>query len=134
VCFSRQRYGTPTCPAERLRADLLEQVVIDALLDTFQQATTCSSRPSPPPIPSRALRDQHQAELVTVTGRIGKAEAAIERNLDALEAGTLPEDICGQQVQDLSGWIAKLRFRQDELRQSLDAATSLQPPQPPSAG
>src|SRR6266542_4135492 len=71
---------------------------------------------------------------VTVTGRIGKPEAAIERYLDAFEAGTLPEDICGQRVQDLSGWIAKLRFRQDELRQSLDAATSLQLPQPPSAG
>ncbi len=38
VCFSRQRYGTDTCPAERLRADLLEQVVIDVLMDAFQQA------------------------------------------------------------------------------------------------
>jgi site-specific DNA recombinase len=54
VCFSRQRYGTNTCPGERLRADLLDQAVINALLEPSNKPT-CSSRPSPPPAPRPRL-------------------------------------------------------------------------------
>jgi site-specific DNA recombinase len=37
TCFSRARYGTATCPAERLPAEQLEPAVVDALLETYQR-------------------------------------------------------------------------------------------------
>jgi site-specific DNA recombinase len=124
----RQRYGTNTCPAGRLRADLLDQAVIDTLVETFQQTDLFEQAIAASRTQAEQLHEQYQAELDAVTGQIGKAEAAIERYLDAFETGSLSEDICGQRVQDLGGKIAKLRVHQGELRQTLGAAASLRPP------
>jgi site-specific DNA recombinase len=122
VCFSRQRYGTQTCPAERLRADLLDQAVIDALLDTFRQSDLFEQAIAASRAQAAQLHDQHQAELTAVTAQIAKAEATIERYLDAFEAGTMSDDTCGQRVQKQGAKIAELRIRQTELRAALDAA------------
>jgi site-specific DNA recombinase len=127
VCFSRHRYGTATCPAERLRADLLDQAVIDALVETFQQSDLFEQAIAASRTQAEVLRDQHQAELATVTTQITKAEAAIERYLDAFEAGSLSEDTCGQRVHKLAGTVVELRMRRDELRAALDAV-NIQPP------
>lgn len=35
TCFSRQRYGTKACDADRLPADALDAAVLDALLKTY---------------------------------------------------------------------------------------------------
>ena len=35
TCFSRQRYGTTACPAERLPAEELDNAILDALLDVY---------------------------------------------------------------------------------------------------
>jgi len=37
TCYSRQRFGTDACPADRLPADRLEAAVIRALLETYQR-------------------------------------------------------------------------------------------------
>jgi site-specific DNA recombinase len=86
VCFSRQRYGTQTCPAERLRADLLDQAVIDALLATFQQSdlfeqaiaasrarprsSTTSTRPSLPPSRPRSPRPRPPSNATWTPSRL----------------------------------------------------------------
>ncbi len=127
VCFSRQRYGTQTCPAERLRADLLDRAVIDALLATFQQTDLFEQAVAASRTQAEILHEQHQAELTTVTEQIGKAEATIERYLDAFEAGTMSDDTCGQRVQRQGAKIAELRVRQAELGRALDAV-DIQPP------
>src|SRR6266498_801343 len=127
VIPTRQRYGTQTCPAERLRADLLDQAVIDALLETFQQSDLFEQAIAASRAQAAQLHDQHQAELATVTGQIAKAEATIERYLDAFEAGTMSDETCGQRVQKQGAKIAELRVRQTELHAALDAA-NIQPP------
>ena len=127
VCFSRQRYGTATCPAERLRADLLDQAVIDALLATFQQTDLFEQAVAASRTQAEMLHEQHQAELSTVTEQIRKAEATIERYLDAFEAGTMSAETCGQRVEQQGAKLAELRVRQAELRRALDAVT-IQPP------
>jgi site-specific DNA recombinase len=121
VCFSRQRYGTKTCPAERLRADLLDQAVIDALLNTFQQTDLFEQAVAASRTQAELLHEQHQAELATVTEQIRKAEATIERYLDAFEAGTMSDETCGQRVEKQGARIAELRVREAELRQAVDA-------------
>ncbi len=127
VCFSRQRYGTATCAAERLRADLLDQAVIDSILETFQQTDLFEQAIAASRTQAELLRDQHQAELVAVTAQIAKSEAAIERYLDAFEAGSLSEATCGQRVEKLGGTIAELRIREQELQTALETVV-IQPP------
>jgi site-specific DNA recombinase len=129
VCFSRQRYGTTTCPAERLRADLLDQAVIDALLETFQQTDLFEQAVAASRTQAELLHEQHQAELTTVTEQIRKAEATVERYLDAFEAGTMSDETCGQRVERQGAKIAELRVRQAELRYALDAV-NIQAPTP----
>jgi hypothetical protein len=60
--------------------------------------------------------------LRAVGGEIGKAEAAIDRYLDAFEAGTLREQQCGWRVQALTAKLVEFKTRQDELRDLLDTA------------
>jgi site-specific DNA recombinase len=43
TCFTRQRYGTKYCDAERLPAEELDAAVLDALLHVYER--TCSTRP-----------------------------------------------------------------------------------------
>jgi site-specific DNA recombinase len=129
VCFSRQRYGTATCPAERLRADLLDQAVIEALLKTFQQTDLFEQAVAASRTQAELLHEQHQAELTTVTEQIRKAEATIERYLDAFEAGTMSDETCGQRVEKQGAKIAELRVRQADLRRALDTV-NIQAPTP----
>lgn len=49
TCFSRQRYGTKTCDADRLPADALDAVVLDSLLATYQRHNCSTKRSRPPP-------------------------------------------------------------------------------------
>jgi len=127
VCYSRQRYGTATRPAERLRADLLDQAVIAALVDTFGRTDLFEQAAAAARTQAEQLHDQHQGELASVAAEISRAEAAIERYLDAFEAGTLAEATCGQRVQRLGGTLAELRVREQELHSALDAATITPP-------
>ncbi len=127
VCFSRQRYGADTCAADRLPAEQLDQAVLEALLDTFQRTDLFERAVAASRTQAEALHDQHQAELAAATTEISRAEAAIERYLDAFEAGSLPEDQCGQRVQRLGGKIAELRVRHDELHMAV-ADVNLRPP------
>src|SRR6266540_3481843 len=127
VCFSRQRYGLSTCGADRLPAEQLDHAVLEALLDTFQRTDLFERAVAAARTQAEALHDQHQAELAAVTTEISRAEAAIERYLDAFEAGSLPEDQCGQRVQRLGGKIAELRVRHHELRIAV-ADVNLRPP------
>src|SRR6266536_4222738 len=112
-------------PADRLPAEQLDRAVLQALLDTFQRTDLFEQAVAASRTQAEALRDQHQAELSAVTTEIARAEAAIERYLDAFEAGSLPEDQCGQRVQRLGGKIAELRIAL--------AAVHLQPPSRPAA-
>src|SRR6266498_5749321 len=114
-------------PADRLPAEQLDQAVLQALLDAFQRTDLFEQAVAASRTQAEALRDQHQGELSAVTTEIARAEAAIERYLDAFEAGSLPEDQCGQRVQRLGGKIAELRVRHDELHMAV-ADVNLRPP------
>jgi site-specific DNA recombinase len=98
TCYSRLRYGTRACSSERLPAEQLDHAVLDALLaayqhsDLFERAVTAADRQA------ASLHEHYQGELAVVTTEIGKA--AIERYLDAFEAGTLPENAVWQAAGD----------------------------------
>ena len=115
TCFSRQRYGTDTCDAERLPADALDTAVLDALLDTYTRSDLFETALAAGAERAGAVRAQHQAELAVVDTEAARTEEAIERYLLAFEAGTLPEAQCGQRIRTLGSKAAELRTRRVEL-------------------
>ena len=121
TCFSRQRYGTATCPAERLPADQLESEIRGSLLRTIRRHDLLDAALAAGLARSGAERRQHQDELKVVEAELTKAEEAIERYFLAFEAGTMSETTCAQRVQTLGGKIATLQARQRELASLLEA-------------
>ncbi len=127
TCFSRQRYGTRTCDADRLPADALDAAVLGALLKTYGQSDLFDRAVRAAAAHANDGRDLHVAELAAVEAKIDKAEASIERYLRAFEDETMPENQCGERVRVLGKELAALRARRDELADALDA-TAVVPP------
>ncbi|WP_249714742.1 recombinase family protein [Rhizomonospora bruguierae] len=117
TCFTRARYGPTGCDAARIDADLLDDVVADALIDFFRDTDLITEAVAA----ERTLRadgsHQHHAELDTIAGQITTAEATIDRYLTAFENGTLDERTCGHRIDNLTAKLDQLKTRQDELRQ-----------------
>ena len=121
TCFSRHRYGTTTCPADRLPADQLETAVLAALLHTYRRHDLLNVALNAGHARSGQQRRQRQDELDLVEKELSKAEEAIERYFLAFEAGTMSENTCGQRVQTLGDKIATLHSRRAVLAAELDA-------------
>lgn len=115
VCFTRQRYGTQRCDADRLPADRLddailerleallaqEQIVRDAIQDAFAELDQ--------------ERPRREAELKRLDTEVRKANTALERYFRAFEAGTMPEHACSQRIQQPTERLAGLQARRQEL-------------------
>ncbi len=127
TCFSRQRYGTKYCDAERLPADELDAAVLDAThatyerTDLFRKAVTAARRRA------KAQQANHTQELAFIDAASTKAEDAIERYLGAFEAGTLSESQCGTRLQKLGAKVADLRARREELLAAIEQASATAP-------
>jgi site-specific DNA recombinase len=95
--------------------------VLQALVATYEQTDLFERAISAARSQTATLRKQHEEELRAVDGEIGKAEAAIDRYLDAFEAGTLREQHCGRRIEALTARLIELKTRQDELRDLLNS-------------
>jgi site-specific DNA recombinase len=129
TCFSRHRFGTTTCPAERLPADALEAAVLDALLATYNRSDLLTLAVATLRRRATSLAGTHQAELATVRADLRRTHDAIARYLQAFEKQTLPEDVCAARVQSLRDQLTKLQTRQADLKHQLAAAHAT-PPDP----
>lgn len=109
TCYTRHRYGTPACAADRLAADQLDQAVLQALVATYEETDLFERAISAARSQAATLREQHQGELSAVGGKIGKAEAAIDRYLDAFEAGALREQQCARRIEALTAKLVELK-------------------------
>ena len=122
TCYSRNRYGTDTCQADRLPADELDQAVLRALLDVYADSGLLTDTLADAQGRLDAVRSQHQQELALIDAEIRKTEEAIERYLLAFEAGTIPEATCGQRLRTLGAKAAEQRARKTELAAALQDA------------
>jgi site-specific DNA recombinase len=124
TCFTRQRYGTKHCDAERLPADEMDAAVLDALRHTYERSDLIERAVLAARQRAEGLRDQHEQELAFTDTEASKAEEAIERYLGAFEAGTLSETQCGARLAKLGAKITDLRSRREELVAAMDQASA----------
>ncbi len=101
MCFSRQRYGTKYCDAERLPADELDAAVIDAPHFTYERTHLFDKAVTAARRRVKAPQANHAQELAFIDAEAAKAEDAIERYPGAFESGTLWESQCGTPLQKL---------------------------------
>jgi site-specific DNA recombinase len=128
VCYTRHRYGTNACPAERIPADPLEHAMLKALQATYADTSIVDDALSALAARSGELHHQDKDELTTLAAKIKTTEDAIERYLHAFEAKTMDEAICGRRVQKLAIELTQLQDREAELRHTL--ADDPEPPMP----
>jgi len=124
TCFTRQRYGTTYCDAERLPAEELDAAILDALLHVYERTDLFDKAVSAARRRALAERSNHDQELAVVDAGITKAEDAIERYLSAFEAGTLSEAQCGKRLEGLATKVRDPRQRREELLTSMEHASA----------
>jgi site-specific DNA recombinase len=120
TCGGRQRYGTKTCPAERLPAEALDDAVVRSLLAAYEDTDLFAKAVAE--ARERALLGQrrHEGELRVLDAELAKVEAGIDRYLRAFETGTMPESICGERVKELGLRATALRARRQDLADEME--------------
>ena len=128
TCYTRNRYGTKHCSADRLPADQLEHAVLTSLLHTLTRSDLIEQGLANT---TREATDQRAActhELAALERDITKNEDAIDRYLTAFENGTMDEETCSPRVQKLATQLTEQRARRDELGLLIDEASTPEPP------
>jgi len=128
TCFSRSRYGTSTCAADRLPADQLDLALLEMLLFTFEQSDLIEQAVADTAAKLACHRDDHHAELDVVQAELRRTEQAMDRYMLAFEQGKLDLDRFSPRVEALAVKADELSHRQDELVAALEQAEA----QPPS--
>ncbi|HEV2413347.1 MAG TPA: recombinase family protein [Candidatus Dormibacteraeota bacterium] len=125
TCFSRNRHGRQGCRSDVLRADLLDQAVLESLLATYADTDVVTAA-----IERWRSRTAKQApdsasEERRLQAEISGAQSAVERYYVAFENGRLSESRFGGRVDALERRLIQLRAKLHEL---CDATTAVQAP------
>jgi site-specific DNA recombinase len=129
TCFSRSRYDTHGCQAQRLPAEALDTAILNALADFYTSHTGLIT--DAVARAQQRYRDGHadrRAEHAALLAQITQKETAIDRYFTAFENGTMTEETAGQRLQTLRGEITKLTARAEELADAIGAEPALPPP------
>ncbi|ONH61410.1 hypothetical protein CcI49_07510 [Frankia sp. CcI49] len=128
-CWTRNRYGTSICPAERLPAEQVDAAILNAMIETYAGSGLVTEAAASLAGRIADTRAAHRDELATVDSEISKAETAIDRYFNAFEAGTMTDALVGGRIEKLTIKIKELQGRRAELVEHLaDDATQPVPP------
>jgi site-specific DNA recombinase len=125
TCFSRNRHGRQGCRSDVLRADLLDQAVLESLLATYADTEVVSAAIER--WRSRAVEQEPDSasQIRRVEAEISGTQSAVERYYSAFENGRLSESRFGSRVDALERRLTQLRAKLGELR---DTAMTVEAP------
>jgi site-specific DNA recombinase len=118
TCLSRQRSGAHGCDADRLPAEILDNSILDALVETYTNTEIISEALHEARVQADSERPMLAGELAKVEAEIRKTEDARERYFLAFESGAMSEHECGTRVRTLAEKLTELQCRASELRES----------------
>src|SRR5216683_1233011 len=118
TCFSRNRHGRQGCRSGVLRADLLDQAVLESLLATYADSEVVSAASER--WRSRAAKQgpDNASQVRLLKAEISGTESAVQRYYNAFENGWLPETRFLGRVDALERRLTELRAKLEELRDS----------------
>jgi site-specific DNA recombinase len=125
TCFSRNRHGRQGCRSDVVRADLLDQAVLESLLATYADTEVVSAAIER--WCSRAAKQgpDSASQVRRLEAEISGTESAVQRYYNAFENGRLPDTRFASRVDALERRLTELRAKLEELR---DSAKSIQAP------
>jgi site-specific DNA recombinase len=130
VCFSRHRYGTQECDQDRLRAEELEERVVESLLATFERGDLLEQALTEWREITEKSRPTRERELSATEARLQKTQDALDRYFLAFEEGKLREELCTARIEELSGKLVSLEARRADLVGEISGS----PPEVPTPG
>jgi site-specific DNA recombinase len=114
TCFTRHRYGTNACQAERLPADQLEQAVLNAMIDTYRRTDLIHQAVTAAASSAQSIHGAHRAELHTIDAELTTLDARTDRLLTAIENGLNQTDAI-ERITANRHQATQLRQRREEL-------------------
>jgi site-specific DNA recombinase len=125
TCFSRNRHGRQGCRSDVLRADLLDQAVLESLLATYADTDVVSAAIVRWRSSAAKQGPDSASQVRRLEAEISSTESAVQRYYNAFEDGRLPETRFVGRVDALERRLTELRAKLAELR---DAAKSVEAP------
>jgi site-specific DNA recombinase len=125
TCWNRNRRGKQACTADNVRADALEQAVLNALADLYADPDALLQASEQQIGHTSATAARAADDAAALAAEIRKIEASIERWIAAFEDGTLNADAFAHRVRQLTERAEHLRARHAAL---VAAATAHMPP------
>jgi len=123
TCFTRNRYGSSHCAAPRLQADVLDQTVLRTIGEFYRDHTDLiMGSVARAQDRHRATLATAQAELDTVTAQLAQKQLVVDRYFNDYEDGKIDKGLLETRIERVSGELAQLRRRRDELQLRLDTA------------
>jgi site-specific DNA recombinase len=123
TCFTRNRYGTSHCSAPRLQADVLDQTVLRTIGEFYRDHTDLiMDSVTKAQDRHRATLAAAEAELATVTAQLAQKQVVVDRYFTDYEDSKIDKGLLETRIEKVSGELAQLRRRRDELQLRLDTA------------
>jgi site-specific DNA recombinase len=122
VCQGRSKRGRNECAAANLPARPLEEAVLRSLSETFSDPRHLEQAIIAAREEFRKLTPRYADELAQAEAELRKTMDQITRYLEAFEAGTMPDEVCGDRVRSLETRRKALHARCDELTQRMEDA------------
>jgi site-specific DNA recombinase len=126
TCWSRARYGTTTCSADRINADAADTALFANLAAFYRnQRYLIAAAANEADTTRHAATDRHHAELTSVEKEITRTDTAMDRYLTAFENNILDPALLQERLTAIRTKTAQLQARRDELTALLDHAPAM---------
>jgi site-specific DNA recombinase len=125
TCFARNRHGKQGCRADVLRADLLDEAVLESLLATYADSEVVGAAIERWHSRAAEQGPDPASQVRRLVAEISGNESAVQRYYIAFENGRLPDTRFASRVDALERRLNELRTQLEEVR---DSAKSVEVP------
>ncbi|MBI5788736.1 MAG: recombinase family protein [Candidatus Schekmanbacteria bacterium] len=123
VCTNRQQYGKGQCDQDYIRADHLENAILEQIRNIVRDKEIFAEIIKRANEKLSQERPSYQATLKTLDSKIAKVKKALEKYFKAFESGELKAQLCGNRLEDLDQELRQLMDERKEVAGKADEVT-----------
>ena len=122
VCRGRMAYGKSDCDQDYVRADELEQAILDRVREVATDPDVFADIVSTANAKLGIERPNLQTSLKVIEARIGKLQAARDRYFQAFENGDMDPAVCRERIEGLNAQAKELEEERDAQQRQAERA------------